>query len=488
MRHASHRSPTRTAETIVISPKTPLSAKKKALRRAVCTLSVNMLKATAGTYGAHPSAKAFPGAVRMHAPRIVRTLSLAHTPPSAKMMPLIKPLGFASPLRATRYSTGLYAAPGEVVTIGIPTRMVRRLGVQIGCHSDRLDKWVAAGQDWRRMPLIVHTSVLTQQRSRVSNPFGGLVYLTCKPTAKAWKADITISNAVMSPLFVLDRTTERNWRKMVAETGAPWGELATDRLIITLPTSVLRHIKDPGKRMRIWDRIVGATMDLAQLPLPSYRPQRMVTDVHIGGGFMHSGYPVMVHHCPEAKLVTEDLISDPVRFSQPSKGGPTWGFFHEIGHNMQNLDWVFNGTVEVSVNFFSLYCFDKIVGGRDEAHPGVSNQGTAKALNEFFSVPADFKKWSRDPFLGLVTFRIVQNDFGWNLFKRTFKRYHTLGAHERPRGDAQKRDMLVRFMSEEAKANLAPYFTAWGIPLSRKLKQDLKRFPTWMPFNFPPAT
>ena len=46
---------------------------------------------------------------------------------------------------------------------------------------------------------------------------------------------------------------------------------------------------------------------------------------------------------------------------------------------------LFDGTTEVSVNLFSLYCFDKIAGGRDNAHDGVSNRGTQKMLHDYFS-------------------------------------------------------------------------------------------------------
>jgi hypothetical protein len=153
---------------------------------------------------------------------------------------------------------------------------------------------------------------------------------------------------------------------------------------------------------------------------------------------------------------------------------------------MQNQDWVFDGTTEVSVNLFSLYSFDKIAGGRDNAHEGVSNRGTQKMLRNYFSKEPDFKKWKSDPFLALTTFRLIQNDFGWELFKHTFRRYQELPENQRPQGDTEKRDRFVRYLSETAGRNFAPYFTLWGIPLSEGLKSDLQKFPTWLPYNFPP--
>jgi hypothetical protein len=72
------------------------------------------------------------------------------------------------------------------------------------------------------------------------------------------------------------------------------------------------------------------------------------------------------------------------------------------------------------------------------------------------------------------------------LFKAAFRRYHALSEAERPKNDAEKRALLVRYFSETADRNFAPYFSAWGIPLAEELKSDLERYPEWMPYNFPP--
>ena len=166
---------------------------------------------------------------------------------------MIKPLEYSDPFAATLYSTGLYAAPGEVITVQIPGELAGKLEVQIGCHTDNLNEWEARKEDWRRMPLIVNHRKLESERTQASNPFGGLVYITCPPTAEAWQAEITISNAVMAPWFILGQTTDAEWKQMVESTGAPWGELATDNVIIMLPVSVLKPITDPANRMKIWN-------------------------------------------------------------------------------------------------------------------------------------------------------------------------------------------------------------------------------------------
>ena len=68
----------------------------------------------------HPSADAFPGRVPADAERITKTIRLD-----------LRGYG--------KISTGLYAAPGEKVTVGLPKELTSRgLKAQIGLHSTRL--------------------------------------------------------------------------------------------------------------------------------------------------------------------------------------------------------------------------------------------------------------------------------------------------------------------------------------------------------------
>ncbi|WP_341838689.1 M60 family metallopeptidase [Chitinophaga pollutisoli] len=257
-----------------------------------------------------------------------------------------------------------------------------------------------------------------------------------------------------------------------------------------MPDSVLRQVGDPDYVLKLWDLIVGGEMELAQIPQPFYRPQRMVIDEHIGGGFMHSGYPIMIHHSPSRNMLSADVIANPDRLMQGSKGGANWGFFHEIGHNMQNNDWVFGGTTEVSCNFFSLYMFDRLCGGRDNAHTGISNQETQKAMIQYFAAGPAYAKWQQNPFLGLIMFRQLQEAFGWETYKKFFREYQAMavadptGAYAR--GDQMKRDLWASTFSKVSGRNIAPFFEKWGIPISDDVEKELSALPGWMPFNFPP--
>ncbi len=482
-----------TPANIVITPEDPLPVKAPALREAVVKWSVKQLKSEDYTsISAHPSSTHFPGKVQDGYVFVRKTIDIRHTQISDSLRPIVSRLNYSSPWAPTLYSTGLYAVPGQYVEIIIPEDLKDKgLSVQIGCHSDQLNQWLAAKEDWRRMPILVKKQRLRQLRTRVASPFGGLLYIVSSPNTESWHGQITVHHAISAPLYELGTTSAEQWAEQLKNNKAPWGELATERIIITVPDSVLQTVKDPEKVMKLWDLIIGGEMELAQIPQPFYRPQRLVVDEHIAGGSMHSGYPIMVQHSPVKHLLSEDIIANPLLLMRPSKGGANWGFFHEIGHNMQNLDWVFGGTTEVSCNFFSIYMFDRLMGGRDDAHTGISNAFTQAAMKKYFAGGADYEKWQKDPFLGLIMFRQLQEAFGWESFKKFFRAYQAMAAKD-PGGryahsDEKKRDLWVKTFSGVTGRNLAPFFEKWGIPISDKVREALKGLPAWMPYNFPPV-
>ncbi|MBV8253698.1 MAG: hypothetical protein JO154_13905 [Chitinophaga sp.] len=483
---------TPTPEEVIITPTNRLKGKDSTLRQQVVEWSRKELVSKDYQHvKAHPSAAWFPGAVKPGAEHITRTLHIDHKQVNKSDWAVIRKLESGAPSEATLYTTGLYAAPGEVVEFTIPANMTNGMvTVQIGAHSDDLGYWVAGGEDWRRMPEVVKIITLKETTTRIASPFGGLIYISTLPVVNDWSADVTIKGAITAPQFVLGKTTKEEWLQQLKNNKAPWGEMGTDRIILTLPDSVMQQVTDPEKVMKIWDRIIGGIMELAQYPQPVYRPQRMVIDEHMGGGYMHSGYPIMVHHSPSTGMLSANIIVNPEKLLVPSEGGANWGFFHEIGHNMQSSDWSFEGTGEVGCNFFALYCFDRLTGGRNGAHEEVSNKRTMEMMQQYFAKGADFEKWKQDPFLALILFRQLQEGFGWEAFKTFFRNCQTL-AKQDPTGsyaktEEQKRDLWAREFSKIAGRNLAPFFEYWGVPISSSVKEELKSLPGWMPYNVPP--
>ncbi len=405
---------------------------------------------------AHPAAADFPGSIPAGTPRVSRTVSVDTRTPRW-------------------HSTGLYAAPGELVTVTMPASAAAADGyqVRVGAHTDGI--WLRS--DWSRMPEISRRFPVSAATIRVASAFGGLIYIEVPEDAAAGRIDVHIDGAVAAPLFVLGETDLAVWRNEIRYAPAPWAEIAGRNMIVTTDSREVRDLDDPAAVAEVWDRVVDLTRELAgrDSRSPSI-PERFVVDRQISVGYMHSGYPLMAHLDQQANLVDAGHLR--------SEGN--WGFFHEVGHNHQNYDWTFDGAVEVTVNLFTLYVYERLVGIPVAGRWRGSGRSRAEllALHDFDN--PDFELWKREPFLALVMYAQMQEAFGWNAYRRVFATYLALPDRERPRTDDEKRDQwLVRF-SEEVGRNLGPFFEAWGVPTSQAAPDSISHLPEWMPPNFPP--
>ncbi len=431
-------------------PKQPLSMDRP-LERLLLTLQMQRLDNTAPEkITAHAAAEAFPGSVPDGAPRVVREVQIDTSVPNW-------------------HGTGLYAAPGELITVELAAEAGKaKLGVRIGAHSDRL--W---GKDtWRRCPDICRRFSLEAPLTRAANAFGGLVYIDVPKNASLGTISVKISGAVEAPYYKLGLTDLDKWRSEIRVRPAPWAELATDKVILTLPSEAVRDLDDPEELMQFWGRVLDCCAELATIPLERRRPERYVADTQISAGYMHSGYPIMV------QMDMPRVMVDKARLTSQAHGG-VWGLFHEIGHNHQSGDWTFGGTGEVTVNLFTLYVLEKACGIPIRESRSVLGEGRAARVAKYKTGGTSFDEWKRDPFLALIMYVELQEAFGWDAFKRVFAEYRELPRNERPKTDEEKRDQwMVRF-SRTVDRDLGPFFEAWGVPVSKTARASIADLPEW---------
>ena len=162
--------------------------------------------------------------------------------------------------------------------------------------------------------------------------------------------DVQISGAVSAPYFVRGVTSIQEWNEIEKNKMAPWGEIEGRNVIVTVPSSVLREVDNPQQLIEVWDTILDLEAEVASGPYVRERQERICCDQQISAGYMHSGYPVMTHMDVQKALVD---------YNHLTKEGD-WGFYHEFGHNHQSPYWTFEGTTEVTVNYFSLYIMEKL--------------------------------------------------------------------------------------------------------------------------------
>jgi len=397
---------------------------------------------------ANPAAKVFPGVPEGEAPGVSRTLEVDTATPRW-------------------HSTGLYAVPGKPIKVTTSQRGVDAgLRLRIGAHTDAL--WHL--NEWKRAPEISMSVPISAPETVAASSFGGLVYIDV-PKATESKAVLRIDGAVAAPHYVHGTTTLDQW-KSVRNSPGPWAELESSKIILTVPSLLVRKLQDPKSLMDFWDKVADACADFAAIPRKRQSAERFVADVQISAGYMHSGYPIMTHLDAAPRMVDLAYLTD------KAKGGD-WGMFHEIGHNHQESDWTFDGTGEVTNNLFTLYIIETVVG----RSPGYRVRFTEDQILETFRkhrlARAPFDKWKSDPFLALTMYIQLQQTFGWEPFKKVFAEYRKLPQNERPKNDAEKRDQwMVRFSRTVGK-NLGPFFVAWGIPVSAGALDSLTDLPVW---------
>jgi hypothetical protein len=436
-------------------PQQPLTLDNPLGRIACVIQNVEMRRAPGDQLRAHPAAVGFPGAVPPEALRMEKTLTLDTSVPDW-------------------HSTGLYAAPGEAIEVTIPANAVNAgLGLRIGSHTDGI--W--HHDQWSRFPEISYATGLYQAATKFGNPFGGIVYVTVPGGCPLGKINVTIRGAVDMPFFVQGETPLHLWRSTIRKYPAPWAELATQKIILTIPASAVRDLDDPESLLSVWDAGLDALADLAARPRERVRPERICCDQQISAGYMHSGYPIMTFLDVPPKMVDRDQLV---------QGGASvcWGFWHELGHNHQSGHWTFGGTGETTCNLFSLYCCERVSNEPVIKSTWLNVQERSQRVQKYFADGAKFEEWCADPGLSLMFYAQLQQAFGWGAFRRVFAAYRAAPENELPKNDDEKRDQFMVRLSRQVGRNLGPFFQAWGIPTSEPARKSLEDLPVWLPPDF----
>lgn len=395
------------------------------------------------------------------------------------------------------HSLGLYAPPGQKITVTVKGKAKFDMDLRIGCHTDFITTGhLEKNHDGvlKRPPKMTNTIRIKagEKKVELANPFGGLVYLDVKGVHEKHRpVRVEISGGIASPLYVLGHKDAKgvdiafvkteDWQKQLAETKAPWGEIQVPRLIFSLPTEYLRMLKVPRRLcknlqrgMAVQDWIIAWDKCKNQLATP----MRFVIDEQISVGWGHSGYPAMGY------MAWGNCIRDGSLVTSGS-----WGLWHELGHNHQWSPFRFDGCTEVTVNIFSAISqtqaieipYERAWDGGSIA-PEFMRNDIQSFLTKENKTTFDEEENVR---LKLYFFVELMRGLGYDSFRKVAIRHH----EEQPfNGESTNRDRWDWFMvtlSDVTEKNLVPYFERWKIDLSEKAKNKVKngkhRTKIWVP-------
>ena len=419
----------------------------------------------------HPSHTEFPGEVPSNASRVSRTVTI-----DGNQSGLPSNFGYSGARSSLRMSTGLYAPPGEVISVTVSPE-VSELGfwILIGAHTDSL--W---GKDVIKRHSKIHrywwidntttldtceeTGVCTYTAD-VGNAFGGPIYVAIPAGSEFGEFDVAIGGAVRAPMFVLNETSDFEWIYLQRDYPAPWAELVSNNFIMTVPSYEIRELNNPSGLMEWWDEALSMEHELyGYEPWP--RVERAVFDVQISAGWMHSGYPFMAHDLSVAGVVNLSYMSE----------NGDWGMFHELGHNHQWMPSTLPGTTETGCNFASVYLMEDLVGV--EGHGAVDPAQRESRMRNYFDDGSNISNWS--VWTALDTYLIIKEEWGWGPITEALSVYYTLPTAEVPVGDVEEFNAWVLHLSNSTGYNLAPYHAAWGFPLTQGTFDALEHLPVWV--------
>ncbi|XP_075713741.1 TRPM8 channel-associated factor homolog [Rhinoderma darwinii] len=361
-------------------------------------------------------------------------------------------------------STGLYLPPSITAALVFPTSAVGKgLQVQVGCQSDDLSTAV----ELCRAPVAVHKKDVVGEKVVISCIWGGLLYVIVKGKSQLGIVPVTIYGAEPAPTFIKGKTNLSTWLNTICKYPAPWAELITENIILTVPSDVIRSVNDPEALSSIWDSAMNAVSELAAIPKKFQRPERIVADVQISAGWMHSGYPIMCHQ--SSKMPLTDL--------QSIKTEGIWGYIHELGHNQQKSGWEFSPhTTEATCNLWSVYVHENVLGiSRDKAHASLMPADRDARIRKYLNDGAKLADWN--VWTALETYLQLQEGFGWDPFKRLFSDYQTMSHVSTKKED--KMNLWAEKFSLAVNKNLIPFFQTWGWPIDESLSQKLATLPVW---------
>ncbi|MCA9260612.1 MAG: M60 family metallopeptidase, partial [Planctomycetales bacterium] len=318
-------------------------------------------------------------------------------------------------------ATGYYAAPGEIVTIEFPQAMVGRgFRVQLSGHVDN----ISSRDSWSRLPFGVARSFdINAATVRVGSAFGGAIYVDVgKTPAGLGEVVLNVAGAVAAPRFVLGRTTNEEWLASQRDNPAPYAELVSEGVAMSVPSAWIRDLDDPTALMTYWNEATAREDYVGALETFRSGPERFNVDVQISAGLLHAGYPIQGPTWASEELVDlESLLRE-----------GNWGYFHELGHEMQRRPderygndnaYTFPGDVEVTVNIFANAALEAMVaepplsGWGWSAYPKEVMLRASQTVHDAAAVGFDAK----DPY---PFYFQLADGFGWDAYRQVFAGYH----------------------------------------------------------------
>lgn len=370
-----------------------------------------------------------------------------------------------------RFETGLYAQPGTAFSVTIPAALTNAgLQVHIGATEDSF----FSVNIWRSFPKIWRRDQLTNATTQVGHVFGGLITILVPTNLNLGNFQITVSNALAAPSFVLGQDTDADWNATLRTNPGTFGFIQTPSLTVYVPAVQLAEVRNPTEIAQYWQRV----MDISDAYY-GYTPYRkrgeaiMVNrQLAYSGAAAYASYPIEMGY---GSGRDEVLLNGALRFGD-------WGAYHELGHGFQDT---FQSTFiiathgEVDVNLLPgmIYTMLHDVGPWDASNHQLNGSYEASerltARTNFFALAPASQTWDTacNSSMGYDFYFNLSEAFGWQVYSNALGRLMRWlqGTPDAEltalnSGDANYvRNRFYLLFCDAAQRNLDTYFQRYGL-------------------------
>ncbi|MER5862869.1 M60 family metallopeptidase [Kitasatospora sp. NPDC002040] len=369
--------------------------------------------------------------------------------------------------------TGFYLNPGQDLDINLATVPgAPPVDLMIGTW-DLVSATDDAARD-RPKPAVRR---LSPGANRISDPFGGLLYLRYAKDSLDATAPPPVSltlgqSAVPVPYYEQHRTTNAQWRAMLEASTLPWVQSSGDHMVLTVMRDSAMTYRDTDQNAlhEAYSHIWKVEQDVAGFddskPVHHVGPLRQFlveAASNTFGGILSSG---------------DNHISFPRGHGymrgalDPARTSTSWGTFHEMGHENQQT-WTWLAMTEVTVNQFSL-AVQRTNPLADEEHPNTWNDAwkwlqLPKDQRDYDCVPLNMEGGTKEdpscPYSQLFTKLVMLEQLRVAYGDAAQAKVYQLTRENKPKfsGDQSKRDYYMTTACTATGRDLSAFFTTWGV-------------------------
>lgn len=435
----------------------------------------------------HPAARELPGLPPAGADRVTRTIAIDGDAPVSKYM--------QSPDRPTRVETGLYAGPGDEITITLPRD---KAGAGLLVHIGGTEDDIFSRPKWDRFPKLWRRVALDKPKITTGHALGGLVTLLVPPGAALGRFEVTLANVLPTPSFTLGEDDEGDWRSIRGRP-APWGFVRTPKLVIYVSREQLAATDDIGAVARHWDAVMNLADDHYGYGPFRRRAEVVATGRQVSAGAAYAQYPIELGWGVDEQTELAAAVT---------RGN--WGTYHELGHTFQAdfaNAFVIPTHAEVDVNLLPGMAYTLIhdrTAWDGETHGTFDGPKRLKDRLDFLAQDESARTWKNacGRTTGYDFYFNLAEAFGWRAYRTALTRLMRSLQGER---DAEldalddkspnfKRDRFYLLMCTATGHDLDRYFQRYGLGVpgrgaeitpAVKAAVAARRLPEWID-NRPP--